>query len=306
MAFGSSEYVARDLARKIEACLSRIGLLHRVFYRVKSERSLARKLVVKDYETAGRRMQDLIGIRVTLYFSDDLEIVRQALKSIFCFVDEEIDRPGDETFRPTRMNMIFRLDAAQTETIRPSIGGRPVDNTFEVQVRTVMAEGWHEVEHDLRYKCRDDWENASDLSRALNGVMATLETCEWSMLQLFDDLAHRHYRNGNWLPMLRHRFRVRLASNELSGELRAVLDGNPRLAKKIYRASRGGFVRALLHSSLDVQLTPNTLVFLLDHLVVRSGELASIRPPHLDEELLNAGLLDIDQSAASSSSRPPG
>lgn len=27
-----------------------------------------------------------------------------------------------------------------------------IDDTFEVQVRTNSFEGWHEIEHDLRYK----------------------------------------------------------------------------------------------------------------------------------------------------------
>ena len=25
-----------------------------------------------------------------------------------------------------------------------------IDNTYEIQLRTVLSEGWHEVEHDLR------------------------------------------------------------------------------------------------------------------------------------------------------------
>ncbi|MBK7959276.1 MAG: hypothetical protein IPK03_14995 [Bacteroidetes bacterium] len=27
-----------------------------------------------------------------------------------------------------------------------------VDSTFEVQLRTILSEGWHEIDHDLRYK----------------------------------------------------------------------------------------------------------------------------------------------------------
>jgi ppGpp synthetase/RelA/SpoT-type nucleotidyltranferase len=33
-----------------------------------------------------------------------------------------------------------------------------VDNTFEIQFRTTLSEGWHEVDHLMRYKCKPDWE----------------------------------------------------------------------------------------------------------------------------------------------------
>ena len=70
-----------------------------------------------------------------------------------------------------------------------------IDNTYEVQIRTILSEGWHEVEHDLRYKCKEEWNEFKEESRLLNGIYATLESSEWSMLTLFDRLSYSQYKN---------------------------------------------------------------------------------------------------------------
>lgn len=69
-----------------------------------------------------------------------------------------------------------------------------IDNTYEVQIRTILSEGWHEVEHDLRYKCKEEWNEFKEESRLLNGIYATLESSEWSMLTLFDRLSYSQYK----------------------------------------------------------------------------------------------------------------
>ena len=66
----------------------------------------------------------------------------------------------------------------------------PIDATFEVQLRTISFEGWHEIEHDMRYKSPygdDFWRE--DLSRTLNSVLANLELCDWTTLNVFEKLA---------------------------------------------------------------------------------------------------------------------
>ena len=56
----------------------------------------------------------------------------------------------------------------------------------------MFFEGWHEIEHDMRYKTNfaDDafWKGNPDLSRILNCIVANLELCDWSMIHLFDQI----------------------------------------------------------------------------------------------------------------------
>ena len=78
--------------------------------------------------------------------------------------------------------------------------------TFEVQIRTTFSEGWHEVDHEVRYKHKEAWEQHYEFSRELNGIYATLEVCDRSMVNLLERLAYRNYKNMEIEAMVRHKF----------------------------------------------------------------------------------------------------
>ena len=55
---------------------------------MKAPDSMLDKLILKDYRRPGtdnqdKKMQDLIGIRIILYYADDVEIVKNFLDTIF-------------------------------------------------------------------------------------------------------------------------------------------------------------------------------------------------------------------------------
>jgi ppGpp synthetase/RelA/SpoT-type nucleotidyltranferase len=87
-----------------------------------------------------------------------------------------VDLPKTDQFAVTRHNLIFKIPELHLEDTKKAIGNAPIDETFEIQLRSILSEGWHEVEHDLRYKSKKNWETQDDLSRALNGIIATIET----------------------------------------------------------------------------------------------------------------------------------
>ncbi len=60
-----------------------------------------------------------------------------------------------------------------------------IDDTFEIQIKTMFFEGWHEIEHDMRYKGEELWKNYKGFSRYFNSILATLELCDKSMVTLF-------------------------------------------------------------------------------------------------------------------------
>ena len=75
------DIVKDDLLSIIEEKLKKAGFYYRVAYRVKAPDSMLDKLILKDYRRPGtenqdKKMQDLIGIRIILYYADDVEIVR--------------------------------------------------------------------------------------------------------------------------------------------------------------------------------------------------------------------------------------
>lgn len=260
----TDQRVCRELASEIEEHFSRIGLLCRVFSRVKSIDSAERKAKSKGYDDSTKKMQDPIGIRIAVYFSEDVNICVRLIKEIYQdrVIELVQDGTSEDTFRPHRLNIVVRLTETQSRQLSILRQFDWIDNTFEIQVRTVLSEGWHEVEHDLRYKRTPDWSGSEDLSRAVNGIGATLETCDWSFIQLFDELALRHYRSRNWDGMLRSKFRLRFAPQELDEQLSAALNKDPGLAKSIYRSQREQLLHKIYQLPASYPITTSNLAWL--------------------------------------------
>ena len=80
--------ILKSLIEYMENVLNRCGLMYRIFGRTKTEESIRRKFQIKNYVEVGKKMQDFFGIRVTLYFSDDKELLYNYLKESTSFVNE--------------------------------------------------------------------------------------------------------------------------------------------------------------------------------------------------------------------------
>lgn len=282
--------IADSLADLVYNELSRIGLLFRVFSRAKSSDSITKKLENEKYrpEPDEKKVQDLFGVRVALYFPDDEVVAQEALKRAFNWdeLSSTIDAPSGATFGPTRCNLVFRLPddlATQSLVLRTE---KRIDSTFEVQIRTVFSEGWHEIEHDLRYKCRNDWGPYSDLDRAMNGLIATLETCDWAIIKLFEDLAWRHYKAKEWLPMIRTKFRLRFQSAGMDSALMAVLNDDNDIARRVFRVERADVLNKVLSKKLDLPVTVDNLIYVANRYFIHSDKIAEITPAPILEELV--------------------
>ena len=273
--------IAKRLQITIEKELDRIGVLSRVFSRAKSTASLDAKISNSPgkYSSDGKKIQDLFGIRVAVYFPDDSALAQKAIANVFKHDVESstIDTPENDIFSATRCNLIFKLPQEISVESLVLQSRELVDSTFEVQFRTILSEGWHEVEHDLRYKCKEDWENHSDLSRALNGIYASLETADWSMMKLFEELAYRHYKSSEWSQMVRTKFRLR-AGGSLSSNIREILDAEPVIGKSLYRVNRSKFLTKLLEDKVTLPTTLDNIVYLCNQYYFKSDLITKITP----------------------------
>jgi len=256
-----------NLVKDIESCISKLGIMFRIFYREKTKSSLAKKLEKQPGKYGHeKKIQDLIGVRIALYFVDDIAIARRALEDRFDYVaiDSQVDEPKTETFKAVRCNLIFKLpEHFDFSHSLDENHAAMVDNTFEVQIRTILSEGWHEIDHDLRYKRKDDWVGFDREDRALNGVYATLETSEWTLLKLFEELAYKHYKSGNIPAMLYNKFRMRLKESSLDQELLTYVESNQKLIKTIYRFDR---IRLLecISSRPYIPISMSNLIFIMN------------------------------------------
>lgn len=270
--------ILSDLSQR----MSQSGIMFRIFGRAKSLRSLEHKMQIKgDKYRAGAKIQDMIGVRIVLYFSEDVE----AMEMFLCggdLVDRSVDTPDVSTFQPQRLNLVKKIPEKYVQEFRealPEAYAPYLDDTYEVQIRTVFSEGWHEVEHDLRYKCKEDWDGCDSYSRQLNGVFATLETAQWSMGAIFHEMAQKNLITGNYHAMLRNKLLLRFADDDLSEELKDYLDNHADIARQLSQTDRMVFVMALLSHENAIPLSYDNVVFLINRIDIMDEGLKKLESP---------------------------
>lgn len=270
----------KDAVREI---LNSCGMYFRIFSRVKSVHSIAEKIKRGNYGTEEnpRKIQDLVGLRVVLYYYDDLSICRDITESTFQMIDDW-SRPkyNADEFKATKINGVFRFPTEYFNLYKKKLWQLPIDTTFEIQFRTVFFEGWHEIEHDMRYKSflSDDefWKGSEELSRILNCVLANLELSDWSLIQLFDQLSYNHYKRRNWELMLKSKYRIKISDNEtLDSRILDVFDRDKEIAKQFFKGSRKHLIKELLKLD-NPHVNYNLIVKLMNDRDVHNEEIAAI------------------------------
>lgn len=283
-------HIAEEVRREIDELLSGVGILFRVFARGKDSASIRQKIDKNPnkYSDDGKRIQDVVGVRIALYFPDDIPIVQSILESKF-EIDlsaSTIDQPNNDQFSVTRFNLVFKLPTETADSFQKIKGNEPLDATFEVQLRSILSEGWHEVEHDLRYKAKENWAEHGDLSRVLNGIVATLETSEWNMAKVFEELGYRHYKSGNWQGMLPSILRMRL-KGEMSQPIANALDTEKNIAKEILRINRANLLKQIARSKPKIPVTTDNIILFWNEMGPRHECLLSLTPTIIKDSVSN-------------------
>lgn len=194
-------------------------------------------------------------------------------------VSMEYDKPDFETFRPQRINMVFSFPDGSTCVPVELNDNCLIDNTFELQIRTIFSEGWHEVEHDVRYKYKNDWEDEPQMSRDLNGIFAVLEMCDNNMVGILDNVAYSKYKKRSWEAMIRNRFRLRFTIQPLSSSVQKIIDEDQNTAKYIFRFSKVELTR--LFRLTNVEITFDNAIFLINAFYLKNRQLDRLTPTNL-------------------------
>ncbi|MGL5979340.1 MAG: GTP pyrophosphokinase [Phocaeicola sp.] len=281
--------IAKKMEQDLSAKLSKCGLMFRLFSRVKSSESLSTKVALKGdkYRREGTKIQDMIGLRIVAYFQDDVDILA-CYYSYSDLIQSSIDELNSSTFCPQRLNLVCSLPAEVVEEFRRAIPEEfapYIDDTYEIQIRTIFSEGWHEVEHDLRYKCKEDWDNCEYYSRVLNGVIATLETAEWNMKALFNDMARTNLRLGNFRAMLRNKMHLRMKDDGFSERIEEELKKYPDIAEGLFNTERIIIILTMLNHKGSIKLTYDNLLFLVNRIELKNARLASLEPDETKQML---------------------
>ncbi len=275
--FFNRNTVLQDIDNNIKKILDKTGIFYRFWSRIKSDSSIDAKFDKKK-DNESYQMQDLIGCRIVCYFDEDTKICEKLIKNHYKerTKDRSIDEVDSETFKPIRRNYVFEMPQSTIELFDEKIWNNHFDKTFECQFRTVLSEGWHEVEHDLRYKHNNTWESAPILSRELNGILATLQTSEWTLIKICDDLAYKCYKEKDWDGLIRNKVRIRLEGSGLSQAITSCLDANVEIAKKILNYNKEDLI--LFLSKACIPLNYDNIVYSINLLEIQDASLEKLTP----------------------------
>lgn len=290
------QLIEEEICQKIKDELDKIGIHYRIFSRSKDEKSITEKIARKakegsPYQSNGKLIQDIIGIRVVTYFRDDVNLVKDILSRVITFKDEEIDSPELTVFKPKRTNIICSFNETQSKTFSEVQQSSEkeyynfLDSTFELQLRTILSEGWHEIDHSLRYKCKEDWEGHYDNERLLNGIYASLETNDIALKNLFTELAYKHFKSKNWEGLIRNKFRLRFQLVPLKEEIIQILNEDLTIGKDLFKLNREASLMKLYDIDLSLPVNMNNLILLLNGLLIKNERLLAVTPGVILEEV---------------------
>lgn len=282
--------VKMSLLNTLVTKLNNAGIYFNSTSRIKSESSLLHKLETGKYsmQEGGRKIQDIIGIRINLFYLEDMDICEKILEETFLLDNWSKTKNEENKFEAQKCNGVFGIPSKYLRNIPASVWNKPFDQTFEVQLRTVLFEGWHEIEHEMRYKYKlgsdsketDLWTGHEDLSRVMNSIIANLELCDWSIMQIFNSIHDSQYKEKNWENAIRSKYRLRITQDPLKPELREYLDNNPDIVAQFHTVSKRELVEILLNKKYHKELTPDRVIYLINKEIVHNEYISRL----LDKE----------------------
>lgn len=288
MIYNGLFFLEQQIRETIDEKLGRTGLLYRLSSRIKSKDSINEKIERKGYKTNGKKLQDIIGLRVMTYFTEDIDILFEHFSSIFKVINCEHDHPKSNDFSPVRFNLVCQMEGDLLTEFNIWKTKYPesfqyIDATFELQIKTTLSDGWHEIDHTMRYKCKKEWESLDDESRLLNGIHATLEISDKTLFRLFEEISYQHYKAKNWMGMLRNKYRIRFEMKALSEELSNLLNMDGNLARQVFKTSRSDIIYSLINNCLCLPITFDNIIFLNNFLTIHDKRIEKIVPNEIAE-----------------------
>lgn len=179
----------------VRVCLRGLDVsVHSISGRVKTFQSIVEKVSRKEYAESGAaeidsivsKVDDIIGIRIVLYFEDEIGHVVDRMRSYFSVRWEENKSEELEKRENTFGYRGYHIGIdAQGEISKH--GGKPplTRGPCEIQVRTITQDAWTVLHHKLFYKRRSVPERA--LRRAI-GLAGQFEEIDNIYIQLRDSV----------------------------------------------------------------------------------------------------------------------
>lgn len=149
--------------------------------RIKDFESFYEKISRKKYENPFEKNEDFCGIRIILYFQDDIEKVNKIIEENFIIEESEnkSNKLEDNEFGYRSNHLIIKVKDSWCVT--PNYKG--LENIkIELQIRTVLMHTWAAIEHKLGYKSNQ--ELPKNLKRKLYLMSAQLENADMQFQEI--------------------------------------------------------------------------------------------------------------------------
>lgn len=162
-----------------------VALAFPVQHRVKAWSSIAEKLQrIPLSLTSLRDLQDLVGFRIVLQFSRDVERICSLIEKNFRILDryDTVKRLREDQFGYSSVHFVVELPSGWLAV--PTMAGL-ADLRAEIQVRTTAQHIWAEASQTLQYKNEEAVPQA--LKRAIYRVSALLETVDLEFERVLSD-----------------------------------------------------------------------------------------------------------------------
>lgn len=149
------EALANNLEREVVAHLDGVPHIDRIVFRAKAADSYLVKVyerrVDPPYTAPLFEVEDQVGGRVTVFFLDDVDLVRERLRRLFGEVELADRRPEKVTeFDYEGFHAVYNIPPQCKPADWEDRDDLPA--TFELQVRTLFQHAWAEPQHDIAYK----------------------------------------------------------------------------------------------------------------------------------------------------------
>lgn len=154
-----------------------------------------------------RQIADLVGVRVITTLPEEngraANLIKRQRSQFDCRSDREKDIGSIEsgTYGYSSRHLILRTihnDVVRDFQRQLESESKPTGNyAFEVQIRTIFAHAWSEIEHDIRFKADDPRAWSPHFDRQFTATAAMLESVEHA----FSDLNENYNRvRSYWDP----------------------------------------------------------------------------------------------------------
>lgn len=180
--------LAASLEAFVKDIVAKVPRVDRVSARAKApDRFVAKARKKQDdgtdkYSEPLLQIQDLVGVRIVVYYSRDVEPMRVKVESHFRAIELKAHcRESEWEFGYEGRHMIL----ATPSDVTGGFAAGDVPEFFELQIKTLFQHAWSEAEHDLGYKTQKKLEKADRRCLAFAAAQA------WGADREFDELVER-------------------------------------------------------------------------------------------------------------------